>query len=149
LTADCNLTVTVRRARDDAEIEAAMELRVRVFCEEQGVSREEELDGRDDEALHVVALDESGVIATCRLREVQPAVWKLERMAVESRLRNRRVGAKLLAASESEVKGLGANEMLLNAQLPAERFYAAHDYEPEGEIFVEADIEHIAMRKAL
>jgi predicted GNAT family N-acyltransferase len=126
-----------------------MDLRVRVFVEEQGVSPEEELDGRDDEAMHVVALDESGVVATCRLREVEPAVWKLERMAVERGLRNLGVGAKLLAEAEREVVDRGAAEMLLSAQLGAQRFYAAHGYEPEGEIFVEADIEHIAMRKSL
>ena len=60
MSADCRLTVTVRRARDAAEIQAAMDLRVRVFCEEQGVSRKEELDGLDGESTHIVALDESG-----------------------------------------------------------------------------------------
>jgi predicted GNAT family N-acyltransferase len=149
LTADCRLTVTVRPARDAAEIEAAMNLRVRVFCDEQGVSREEELDGFDEAATHVVALDESGVVATCRLRAVQPAVWKLERMAVESRLRNLGVGGKLLAEAEREARARGATEMLLNAQLRAQPFYAAHGYVPEGETFMEAEIEHIAMRKAL
>ena len=35
----------------EAEREAALALRHRVFCEEQGVARELEVDGRDDEAL--------------------------------------------------------------------------------------------------
>ena len=49
LSADCRLTVTVRTARDAAEVEAARDLRVRVFCDEQGVDPGEELDGLDDE----------------------------------------------------------------------------------------------------
>jgi len=149
LRADCRLTVNVRPARDAAEVETAMDLRMRVFVGEQGVDRDEELDGRDGEAIHIVALDESGVIATCRLRSVEPGVWKLERMAVEARFRDLGVGGRLLAGAEEEARARGAREMLLNAQLPAEPFYTSHGYQAEGEKFVEAGIEHIAMRKAL
>lgn len=126
-----------------------MDLRVRVFIGEQGVKASEERDEFDETAVHMVALDESGVIATCRLREVEPGAWKLERMAVESRLRDLGVGGQLLAGAEEEARRSGAREMLLNAQLRAEPFYAAHGYEAEGETFMEAGIEHIAMRKAL
>jgi predicted GNAT family N-acyltransferase len=149
LSADCRLTVTVRPVRDDAELEAARDLRVRVFVGEQGVSPDQELDGRDGEATHIVALDESGVIATCRLREVEPGLWKLERMATDARLRNLGVGGRLLAGAEDEVRSRGAREIVLTAQIRAERFYASHAYEPKGETFMEAGIEHITMRKAL
>jgi predicted GNAT family N-acyltransferase len=63
LSADRRLTLTVRPAHDAAEIVATQQLRVRVFCEEQGV--EAELDGPDGEATHIVALYECGVVATC------------------------------------------------------------------------------------
>jgi predicted GNAT family N-acyltransferase len=126
-----------------------MHLRVRVFVDEQGVDASEELDDLDREATQIVALDESGVIATCRLREVEPGVWKLERMAVDSRFRRLGVGARLLSGAEREARTSGAREMVLNAQLPAEPFYASHGYAAEGERFMEAGIEHIAMRKAL
>ena len=126
-----------------------MNLRVRVFVDEQGVSPEEELDELDQEATQLVALDESGILATCRLREVEDGVWKLERMAVESRFRRAGVGARLLEGAEKEASGAGAHEMLLHAQRRAEPFYAANGYAAEGEIFMDAGIEHIAMRKAI
>jgi len=148
LSADSRLTLTVRPARDATEVEAAMDLRARVFCDEQGVSREKELDGLDAEALQIVALDESGVIATCRLRDLG-AEWKLERMAVEARVRGLGVGARLLAGAEDEARARGAEQMVLHAQIRAEPFYAANGYAPEGEWFMDAGIEHIAMRKAL
>jgi predicted GNAT family N-acyltransferase len=148
LSADCRLTLTVRPARDAAEVEAAMDLRVRVFCDEQGVSQREELDGLDEEALQIVALDESGLIATCRLRDLGDE-WKLERMAVEARVRGLGVGARLLAGAEDEARARGAEQMVLHAQIRAEPFYAANGYAPEGERFMDAGIEHIAMRKAL
>src|ERR1700750_991896 len=124
--------VTVRPARDDSEIQAAMDLRVKVFVDEQGVDAEEELDELDAEALQIVAVDESGVIATCRLRDLGEGEWKLERMGVDRRLR---------AGAEREVRDRGATEMVLNAQRRAEGFYSSRGYRPEGETFIEADIE--------
>jgi predicted GNAT family N-acyltransferase len=149
LTADCNLTITVRQARDDAEVAAAMDLRVRVFVDEQGVSPEEELDHLDEASLQVVGLDDTGVIATCRLRDLGDSEWKLERMAVDRRRRGLGAGARLLEGAEREARESGAREMVLHAQRRAEPFYAAHGYVAEGDIFMEAEIEHVRMRKGL
>jgi predicted GNAT family N-acyltransferase len=148
LSADCRLTLTVRETRDGDEIAAAQQLRVRVFCEEQGVSRDEELDEFEGSATHVVALDESGVVATCRLREVD-GVWKLERMAVERRLRGLGAGGRLLEEAEAVARSRGGSTMVLNAQTRARDFYARQGYVAEGELFLEAGIEHVRMTKAL
>ena len=127
-----------------------MDLRVRVFVGEQRVDPGEELDELDDVATQIVALDESGVVGTCRLRYLDgDEVCKLERMAVERQLRKHGVGSRLLAGAEGEARAEGASEMLLHAQRRAEAFYAANGYVAEGETFLEAEIEHIAMRKAL
>ena len=126
-----------------------MALRIKVFCGEQGVDEEEERDDLDDSSTHIVALDESGVIATCRLRDVGEGTWKLERMVVDRRLREHGVGGKLLAGAEDAVHSERAREMLLHAQRQAEGFYAANGYVAEGETFMDAGIEHVAMRKAL
>jgi predicted GNAT family N-acyltransferase len=138
-----------------------MDLRTRVFCEEQGVGKAEEFDGLDDEALQLVALDQSGVIATCRLRfldrmpgreaEDMPMVksCKLERMAVERRLRGVGAGAALLAAAEDAARSGGATEMFMHAQRRSEGFYASQGYEVEGEEFMEAEIPHVLMTRPL
>jgi predicted GNAT family N-acyltransferase len=149
LSADFCLTVTVRPARDEAELEAAMALRERVFVEEQGVTPEEEFDELDAEAVQIVALDESGVVATCRLRDVGQGVWKLERMAVDGRVRGLGVGGRLIAGAEEEARARAASEILAHAQRQAEGFYASQGYVAEGDTFVEAGIYHVAMRKAL
>jgi predicted GNAT family N-acyltransferase len=149
LTADCRLTITVRPARDAAEIEAAMDLRVRVFVEEQGVDPGEELDQLDEESLQIVGLDDTGVIATCRLRDLGDDEWKLERMVVDRRLRRLGIGALLLAGAEREARERGAKHMVMHAQRRAEAFYASQGYVAEGDTFLEAEIEHVRMRKAL
>jgi predicted GNAT family N-acyltransferase len=141
--------VTVRKARDAAEVQAARDLRIRVFCDEQGVDPELEVDGLDDEATQIVALDDSGIVATCRLRYPEAGVCKLERMVVDARVRKLGVGGRLLDWAEEEGRGAGATTMVLNSQLRAQDFYGSHGYEPEGETFMDADIEHIRMTKPL
>ena len=126
-----------------------MALRIRVFVDEQGVNAEEELDDLDRESVQIVGLDDTGVIATCRVRDLGEGTWKLERMAVERRVRCNGVGGRLLAGAEREARERGSSEMVLHAQRRAEPFYAAHGYVPEGETFLEAEIEHVRMRKDL
>lgn len=140
--------MTVRPTHDPDEIAAAMELRVQVFCEEQGVAPDEELDGLDHDCAQIVALDEKGVVATCRLRLVE-GDSKLERMAVAPRHRGSGVGTKLLARAEQEAHASGSPRMVLHAQRAAEGFYAQAGYQVEGDPFLEAEIEHVRMTKSL
>jgi predicted GNAT family N-acyltransferase len=149
LTADCRLTITVRPARGAAEVEAAMDLRVRVFVDEQGVDAEEEVDNLDEQSVQIVGVDDTGVIATCRLRDLGEGEWKLERMAVDRRLRRLGVGARLLDGAEREARERGGRQMVLHAQRRAEAFYGSRGYVAEGDTFLEAEIEHVRMRKAL
>jgi len=148
MSPDCRLSVTVRPTHDPDEIAAALELRVQVFCEEQGVAPDEELDGRDHDCTQIVALDEKGVLATCRLRPIEGAA-KLERMAVDRRVRGSGVGQRLLARAEEEAHASGAPRMVLHAQRSAEAFYAKGGYQVEGDPFMEAEIEHVRMTKDL
>jgi predicted GNAT family N-acyltransferase len=126
-----------------------MDLRVRVFVDEQGVDPKEELDPLDGESLQIVGRDDSRVIATCRLRDLGGGEWKLERMAVDARVRGLGVGRRLLEGAEREAGERGAREMVLHAQRRAEGFYASEGYVAEGETFLEAEIEHVRMRKVL
>jgi predicted GNAT family N-acyltransferase len=141
--------VTVRVARDAAEVRDAQDLRVRVFCGEQGVPRELELDGSDDGASQIVGLDERGVIATCRLR-FSDQTCTLERMAVEPDRRGLGVGARLLAGAEDEARSAGATEMRLKGQVAVRGFYERSGYLAiSEEIVKDAGIDHVRMRKAL
>ena len=139
--------IDVRAARDQAEVDAALALRYDVFCIEQGVSLEEERDGRDDEALHLVAVD-GGVVATCRLLSEGPEV-KLGRMAVAPSHRGRRLAAALLVEADARARELGAQRIVLAAQLSAQAVYERAGYASYGDVFLDAGIEHVMMGKAL
>jgi predicted GNAT family N-acyltransferase len=141
-------SVGFRRARDAAERSAARELRIRVFCGEQGVPREEEIDGRDDEAVHLVAVERGAVIGTCRLL-FDGASCKLGRLVVDREARRRGIGGRLLALGEREARDAGAERIVLNAQTRARGVYRAAGYAEHGDRFIEAGIEHVRMERPL
>ncbi|HEY0361927.1 MAG TPA: GNAT family N-acetyltransferase [Solirubrobacteraceae bacterium] len=138
----------VRPARDRSEVDAALALRYDVFCVEQGVSLEEERDGRDDEALHLVVVDGGEIVGTCRLLAEGSDV-KLGRMAVAASHRGRHLAAALLAEADAQARELHARRIVLAAQLTAQAVYDRAGYAPYGDVFLDADIEHVMMAKAL
>jgi predicted GNAT family N-acyltransferase len=109
---------------------------------------EADRDGRDGEALHLVAVREGAVIGTCRLVFDGP-VARLGRMAVEADLRGQGVGAALLEEAERCALEAGSERIDLHAQTPAIPLYARHGFEQRGDLFVEEGIPHVSMEKLL
>lgn len=137
----------VRRSAGTAELEAALDLRHRVFCVEQGVPKAEEIDGRDGEAVHLVAIDEQGrVVGTCRLLFADRTV-QFSRLAVDPAARRGGIATQLLREAEREARAQGARRIVLHAQTYARDLYLMAGYEERGRTFVEAGIEHVAMEK--
>jgi predicted GNAT family N-acyltransferase len=142
-------TFEIRHVRTREELSAAMALRYEVFCVEQGVPRSEERDGRDNDALHLIAVDSDGrMVGTCRLVFVGITV-QFSRLAVLRSARRRGVASALLRAADAETLARGANRIVLHAQTYARRLYERHGYQPRGPEFTEAGIEHVAMEKVL
>ena len=141
-------SVVFRRARDAAERSAAAELRIRVFCGEQGVLRAQEIDGLDDAALHLVAVRGEQVIGTCRLL-FAGATCRLGRLVVAREARRRGIGAGLLALAEEEARTARVERIVLNAQTRARGVYRGAGYIERGEAFIEAGIEHVRMERPL
>jgi predicted GNAT family N-acyltransferase len=140
--------VEVREARTDDEVTAALRLRSRVFCEEQGVSFEADQDGRDPEATHIVAVDEGTVVGTCRLLFRGP-VARLGRLAVESGRRGDGIAAEILREADRVAVEAGVEAIALHAQTYALSLYESAGYREYGAKFVEEGIEHVAMEKRL
>ena len=140
--------IEVRPTRDDDEVAAALALREEVFVGEQGVSLAEERDGRDEEALHLVVVDDGVVVATCRLL-VEGATVKLGRMAVSRTRRGLGLARALITEAETRARALGADRMVLAAQLNAQALYDRAGYDAYGDVFLDAGIEHRTMDRSL
>jgi predicted GNAT family N-acyltransferase len=138
----------VRPASSASELTAALDLRERVFCGEQGVSLEADRDGRDPESVHIVALSNGAVIGTCRLLFTE-RVARLGRLVVEPELRGRGVAGAILREADRVALDEGAERIALHAQTYALSLYRDNGYAERGARFTEEGIEHVAMEKLL
>ena len=142
------LLYDVHRADSQSELDAAIQLRHEVFCVEQGVPVHEELDGRDADGVHLVAVCDGELLGTCRVLLVGPTA-QFSRLAVRADARRHRIATALLEAADVETRAAGGRRLVLHAQTYARALYDAAGYAPRGRVFMEAGIEHIAMEKRL
>lgn len=129
-----------------AEREQAYAVRLRVFVDEQRVPLELERDEHDERADHFLARVAGRPVGAARLL-LDGAVAHVQRVAVLPELRGRGLGVALMAALERRAAERGARTVDLHAQLHARGFYERLGYAAYGEIFDDAGIDHIAMRK--
>lgn len=132
---DWNETKTVMQA-----------IRSAVFIDEQKVPEALEWDGQDASARHFVAIDVDGQpVGTVRLL----ASGQISRLSVLQPFRSQGVGKTLLSFVELMARTAGMDEVFLHAQTHATSFYEAAGFTTTGGIFLEADIPHRQMFKAL
>jgi predicted GNAT family N-acyltransferase len=137
---------TIRIIDWDEAQSLVMPLRTDVFVIEQGVPFDLELDEFDVLSRHAVASDAAGaVIATGRLLPD----GHIGRLAVAATARGTGVGTAVLLALMNEARQRGFERVVLHAQLSAQGFYARNGFTAYGPVFLDADIEHIAMEKRL
>jgi predicted GNAT family N-acyltransferase len=129
--------------RDDA-----FAVRIAVFVDEQGISREDELDELDATAVHCAGYLGGRPVAAGRL-VVLNGYGKIGRMAVLREHRGSGLGAGVLEALEREGAARGLREYRLSAQLTARGFCERAGYAAEGDVYDEVSIPHIGMVKHL
>lgn len=142
--------IDVRWAEGEADLAGAIAVRTRVFCLEQGVAQEDELDGRDDEALHVVAVEAGSerILGTLRLL-FEGRTAKVGRVAVEADARRRGIASRMLELALDGARARGCTGARLAAQLQATELYASVGFLVESDIFQEAGIPHVWMARTL
>ena len=127
---------------------AVYAVRHQVFVVEQAVPPALERDEFDAVAIHLVALRDDEVIGTLRL-VVSGSTAKIGRMAVLAAERRSGFGSGLMDRAHEVARGMNVEEITLHAQLSAKPFYARLGYREEGDIFEEAGIAHVSMRKVI
>ncbi len=125
-------------------LEAALAIRRIVFIEEQGVSFEDEVDGKDPEAIHLLAGVDGLPVGTARLL-LSGEVGKIGRVAVLKGFRGRGIGRNLIRFAIDELASRGAARVMLGAQTHALRFYETLGFQPFGPEFIDAGIPHREM----
>lgn len=131
-----------------ADMAACLAIRREVFCVEQGVPEDIEIDGRDPECRHYLLRLGGQATGTARTREIEPGVAKVERVAILAARRGGGLGTALMRHVLAALDERGLTAIVLHAQAHSEAFYCALGFAREGAPFEEAGIPHIAMIRA-
>ena len=137
----------IRRALP-AEVDAAFDIRRRVFMAEQGISEADEFDGLDDQAIHILAFVGDAPAGTTRLF-INDGLGTIGRVAVLRENRGTGLGRELILYSMKELKSQGAHTAKLGAQVAAIGFYETLGFKVFGPEYLDADIPHRDMKCAL
>lgn len=154
------MTAEVRLATA-ADLDEVYALRHEVFVLGQGVPVELERDALDAQADHAVARLAGRVVGTGRLVRgrideegalvpgTTSSVGTIGRMAVTETARGAGTGRALLDLLVARAAERRLPAVELHAQLHARGFYERAGFTPFGDVYLEAGIEHLGMRRAL
>lgn len=137
--------IEIQRIQDTESQNKAWAIRREVFVIEQACPEDIEWEF-EEESTHYLALLDGVPVGTARWRPTEKG-FKLERFAVLKQARNKGIGSALVNHLLKELKDK-TGKKYLHAQLQAAPLYARHGFEPYGENFWEAGIEHVAMAYA-
>ena len=135
----------VKKVETKKEFKQALDLRFEVFVEEQGVSKELEIDDKDDEAVHIIAINEESKTVGCGRIFIDENQAKIGRMAVAKTWRNQGIGSCICRKLIQIAKKRGIDKIVLHAQYDKKVFYKKLGFETVGTPFKEAGIKHVKM----
>ena len=131
------------------DLDTCLALRRTVFIEEQGVSEADERDGRDGDALHVLATLDDRALGCARIL-LEGSVAKIGRVCVLQDARGTGLGAAIIMACLDVARGQnGVQKAKLGAQTHALTFYEKLGFTAFGPIYDDAGIPHRDMERAL
>lgn len=139
----------IKIANNANEIMDNIHMRDEIFVKGQNVPLEIEHDGLDEFATLIVAY-QNGTPVGCGRYRIIDNYAKIERIGVLQNQRGKGTGKLIMEFIEQTIKENTSIEVLkLNSQLHAAPFYDSLGYQRKGEVFLEADIEHIQMYKLI
>ncbi len=132
----------------DNVVDEARYIRETVFLQEQGF--EKEYDEYDNVAKTVVIYDGDEAIATCRLYwDNEVNCHHMGRIAVLKHRRGEGLGAIIVTEGEKVIKSLGGKEVFISGQIQVADFYKKLGYTQYGEVYMEENHPHVALKKIL
>jgi predicted GNAT family N-acyltransferase len=127
------------------DISEPLAVRREVFIDEQRVPEHEEYDGLDGQALHLIVYVDEIPAATGRIWH-DGAGFRIGRLAVRPAYRGQKIGDLALRLLLYKTFTSGAESIAINAQTYIMPLYRKFGFREYGAAFMEAGIEHMAMR---
>ncbi|KRK73583.1 acetyltransferase [Levilactobacillus namurensis DSM 19117] len=124
----------------------AVAIRKAVFINEEGIDPKDELDGTDEDKMHYVGYVDDQPVTTARIDMLAGNRVKIQRVATVASARHHGYAGQLIKQIIGDAQRSDVAHIELDAQLPAIAFYQELGFEPVGEPFEEAGIQHRTMR---
>ncbi|RKX55654.1 MAG: N-acetyltransferase [Thermotoga sp.] len=137
------------KGNDAIALMKALDIRKRVFIEEQGIEEKDDLDGKDRRSVHLLVLLGTKPVGTARLRKIGDHSLKLERFAVLKEFRGIGIGKNMIYEIEEYARKMNIERLILDAQMYVKGFYEKLGYSVCSKEFYEAGILHVRMIKRL
>lgn len=132
----------------DEVVPEARYIRETVFLQEQGF--EKEYDENDNVAKTIVIYDGDDAVGTCRLYwDDEVGCHHVGRIAVPKQRRGEGLGALIVTEAERVIKELGGKEVFISGQIQVADFYKKLGYTQYGEVYMEENHPHVALKKTL
>ncbi|WP_333875719.1 GNAT family N-acetyltransferase [Flavobacterium sp.] len=146
-----NLEWKIKRfeALSAQELYEILQLRSEVFVVEQNCVYQD-IDGKDQKALHVIGEDNGTIVAYARLFKPHDYFDEasIGRVVVKESYRDKKLGHVLMREAIQVIKShFDQRKITISAQLYLKRFYESHGFIQISETYLEDDIPHIRMKK--
>lgn len=141
--------VIVKVADSDKEFSVIQEIRKSVFQKEQGVEPDLDFDGKDETCEQLIASLNREYVGTARIRTLNQTTVKIERLAVLPIARGYGIGKKIMEKALEIITRTNICEVEIHAQEYIKGLHQKLGFQQEGEVFEEAGIRHVKMRKQL
>ena len=145
---------TIKWATSQWEIDQAMALRRRVFCQEQSIFEHNDSDHIDGYAQCLIAVASHGcwhdkVVGTVRIHDEGNHVWWGSRLAIDANYRGQSgLGTALIKLAVSSAHALGCQQFLAQVQKPNEAFFQRLNWQSQFEVMVR-NHPHVMMQAQL
>ena len=130
------------------ELYSLLRLRSEVFVVEQNCVYQD-LDGKDEKALHLIGIFEDKIVAYTRLFKANDYFENasIGRVVIDQNYRDRKWGHELMQQSIAGIKKhFGETKITISAQLYLQKFYESQGFVRTSEMYLEDDIPHIQMK---
>lgn len=118
----------IRMVNSPAEWESVRRIRQQIFVDEQGIPRDVEDDGLNEEAIHVLASLDEEAIATARLVIMEDRQGEIARVAVVKAHRGKGLASLLLEELEKAAVNRQMRRLVLHPHHYLENFYSGLGY---------------------
>lgn len=129
------------------ELYGVLQLRSHVFIVEQNCVYQD-IDGKDEKALHVLGIFEDKIVGYCRLFKSNDYFKNasIGRVIMHPEVRAKKWGNLLMDTAINAVKiKFNESKITISAQLYLQKFYESHGFYIVGDSYLEDDIPHIEM----